>query len=108
MTFDACQCIYERSLEIPFFFINDIFITGFAAEACNIRRRHYEAGFSSERKSIENINSTSIVIHYMDKEAKKQTWDKLNAVTTTTQEPANTTHESETYNYTQEVASDAT
>ena len=43
----------------------------------------------------------------MDKEAKKQTWDKLNAVTTTTQEPANTT-QSETYNYTQEVASDAT
>ena len=34
------NCLYYACLELPLFHINDVFVTGFAASACNATRIH--------------------------------------------------------------------
>ena len=77
MSYDTCVCLYEKSLELPFFFINDIFITGFCADSCDIKRQHYEQGFSSVEKTIDKIASSDIVIHYMNETNKMLAYKKF-------------------------------
>ena len=42
MPWKAAECIYKRSLEIPFLHWEDIFITGFAATACQVIEYLYQ------------------------------------------------------------------
>ena len=37
----SAECIFEKSKQIPYFHLEDIFITGFAAEACHIQPLHH-------------------------------------------------------------------
>lgn len=39
MSLKTAQCIYEKSLEVPFFHISNVFMTGFVAQACHIPRK---------------------------------------------------------------------
>ena len=82
MTYDTCSCLYRKSLELPFFFINDVFITGFCAESCGIERRHYGTGFSPVAKKLEDIRSSDIVIHYMGEKEKQLAFQKLQRIST--------------------------
>ena len=45
----AAECIYKMALNTPLFPMEDIFITGFLAQQCNIKRRDH-TGFTSEYK----------------------------------------------------------
>ena len=82
MTYDTCSCLYRKSLKLPFFFINDVFITGFCAESCGIERRHYGKGFSPVAKTVEDITSSDIVIHYMGEKEKQLAFQKLQRIGT--------------------------
>ena len=34
----AAECLFQKSLEVDFFYLEDVFVTGIVAEACNIPR----------------------------------------------------------------------
>ena len=36
----AARCLFNESLNLPFFHLEDVFLTGFAAENCGIPRYH--------------------------------------------------------------------
>ena len=40
MSIDAVQCLYDAAMKIPYLHLEDVFITGIAAEVCNIPRFH--------------------------------------------------------------------
>ena len=80
MTYDTCSFLYRKSLELPFFFLNDVFITGFCAESCGIERRHYGTGFSPMSKNVRDISSSDIVIHYMGEKEKLLAFQKLQRI----------------------------
>ena len=40
MSRKSAECIFNHSKEIPYFPMEDIFITGFVAQKCNIKRQH--------------------------------------------------------------------
>ncbi len=40
--FRVLACLYSACLRLPFFHINDVFVTGFAAEACGVGRVGHE------------------------------------------------------------------
>ncbi len=64
------KCLYEEALRLPYFFIEDVFMAGFVADRCNIRKKHYP-GFVPGRKEALEINpAEDILIHYMDHEHK--------------------------------------
>ena len=36
----AAECLYKESMKLPYFHLEDVFITGFAAENCGVARWH--------------------------------------------------------------------
>ncbi len=40
MSRSAAECLYREGLKLPFFHLEDVLVTGFAAEQCNLDRLH--------------------------------------------------------------------
>ena len=58
----AAGCIYESTFNIPFFHLEDIYVTGFAAQACQISHVH-NRGFVLAKKGGFN-KETDVLLHY--------------------------------------------
>ena len=63
MSRDAASCLYTEALKLPFFHLEDVLVTGFAAEACGIERRHHK-GFRHLPVKLQRIKDTDIILHY--------------------------------------------
>ena len=48
-----------------------MYIIGFAAEACNIKRRGHK-GFNNRNKKLKSIKETDITVHYKDIKGKME------------------------------------
>ncbi len=58
--------------QLPYFFIEDVFIGGWMADRCSLPKHHLE-GFTMFRpnKPIQNVDKNSdILFHYVDKNYK--------------------------------------
>jgi beta-1,3-galactosyltransferase 1 len=71
MSRHAASCLYEEALKLPFFHLEDVLVTGFAAEACGIERRHHE-GFRHLPVKLKKIKATDIMLHYRDLKGKME------------------------------------
>ena len=60
MTRPAAKCLYEKSLNLPYFFLEDVFM-GFAAENCRIPRYHCDAFHRIGPKDYKIVQGTDIV-----------------------------------------------
>ena len=49
----SADCIFERAKNVPYFHLEDIFITGFAREACHIQPRHHPGFSLTDRGSFD-------------------------------------------------------
>ena len=50
ITQPAAQCLFNESMNLPFYHLEDVFLTGFAAENCGIPRYHSEGFHASHEK----------------------------------------------------------
>ena len=48
----SAECIYKKALETPYFHLEDVYVTGFVAQACNIKRLD-NPGFSYRYKAFD-------------------------------------------------------
>ena len=39
----SLTCLYQEGLKLPYFFIEDVFITGFVADRCLVPKKHVDA-----------------------------------------------------------------
>ena len=62
MSMDAVQCLYDAAKRIPYLHMEDVFITGFAAEACNVSRTHLDGYQQIDTKNEFNFD-VSILKH---------------------------------------------
>ena len=67
----ASLCLFNRSLELPFFHLEDVFVTGFAAEMCGINRLHSDK-FNPRAINFVDLKMTDISWHYLDNNAVLQ------------------------------------
>ena len=56
----SAECIFNKAKEIPYFHLEDVYITGFVAQACGINRLN-NPGFRNGRKKFDKEND--LVIH---------------------------------------------
>ena len=70
-SFKAASCIYEEVQRLPFFHLEDVFITGFAAQNCKVPRIHSDR-FVIKPTKIEDIYITDVLIHYVNSRAKNK------------------------------------
>ena len=61
----AAQCLYNASLHLPFFHLEDVFLTGFAAENCAIPRFHSDS-FHPNTIPFGDLKESDIVWHYLN------------------------------------------
>ena len=64
-------CLYAAALLLPYFHIEDVFMTGFVAEKCKIPR----VGFNGYHASVINyteVNPEDTLMHYITPRAKYQ------------------------------------
>ena len=57
---DAAKCMFTKALETPYFHLEDVYITGFVAQACGVKRLD-NPGFVPYRKNFNY--RTDIVVH---------------------------------------------
>ena len=62
MSKGAAHCLYQSALNLPYFFLEDVFLTGFAAENCRIPRYHC-TGFQLELKNIKYVKESDVLVH---------------------------------------------
>ena len=62
---------------MPFFHVDDVFLSGFSAERCAFPRKR-NPFFSVGRKELEEVVQEQILIHYMDEKYKHGMFEKLN------------------------------
>lgn len=60
----SAQCLYSASLKLPFFHLEDVFLTGFAAENCAIPRYHTD-GFHPNAVHFADLKETDVLWHYL-------------------------------------------
>ena len=60
----AAKCLLENALNLPFFHLEDVFLTGFAAENCVISRFHCD-GFHPNAVHFTDLKETDILWHYL-------------------------------------------
>ena len=58
-TRDAARCLYDKAMELPYYFLEDVFM-GFAAENCRIPRYHCPA-FHNYRVPLHKVNLSDIL-----------------------------------------------
>ena len=63
----AADCIYRTALKIPFFPMEDVYVTGFVAQECDINRLDH-TGFHSTRKKFDYENDVVNHLNCGDKE----------------------------------------
>ena len=66
----ALPCLLRECLRMPFFHIDDVFVTGFAAERCGFPRVH-SGRFSSGRVALDAVRRGYVAIHYADADGKR-------------------------------------
>ena len=49
----SADCIFGKSKRMPYFHLEDIFITGFAREACHIKPRHHPGFTLTDRGTFD-------------------------------------------------------
>lgn len=60
----AARCLFNASMQLPFFHLEDVFLTGFAAENCAIPRFHSD-GFHPNAVHFADLKETDILWHYL-------------------------------------------
>ena len=74
MSRSAAACLYMEGLKLPFFHLEDVLVTGFAAEACGIERRHHK-GFRHLPVKLHKIKATDIMLHYRSLKGKAELYN---------------------------------
>ena len=59
------ECIYREVLGLPFFHLEDVLLTGFAAQECRLPVLHHK-GFRSEHTTVTDISGEHILMHYVN------------------------------------------
>ena len=63
-------CLYQESFNIPYFFIEDVFIGGFAADRCYLNKKDLR-GYSPLGKETEEAGyDKDLLIHYVNHDSK--------------------------------------
>ena len=61
----SAQCLLQEGLKLPYFHLEDVFVTGFAAEKCNLKRIH-NIGFHPYNETRHVVKSSKdILYHYI-------------------------------------------
>ena len=74
MSHSAASCLLTEALKLPFFHLEDVLLTGFAAEACAIPRTHHE-GFRHLPVKLRQIKATDLMVHYRDIRGKLEIYN---------------------------------
>jgi len=61
----AAKCLFNESMKLPFFHLEDVFLTGFAAENCAIPRFHTD-GFHPNAVHFADLKEEDILWHYLN------------------------------------------
>ncbi|TRY79439.1 hypothetical protein TCAL_13673 [Tigriopus californicus] len=69
-------CLVRQAMSLPFLHINDVFITGFCAEACGFPRVAHSQ-FSPGKKKLEDITCHHLLLHYQSPEARLKIFNKF-------------------------------
>lgn len=69
-------CLYEQTRSLPFLHIDDVFVTGFCAEACGFMRVTHSQ-FSPGHRNFEDITCHNILLHYQSSEEKLRIFAKF-------------------------------
>merc|ERR1711962_428302 len=64
-TCPAAKCLFSESMKLPFFHLEDVFLTGFAAENCAIPRFHTD-GFHPNAVHFADLKEEDILWHYLN------------------------------------------
>lgn len=56
-------------MKLPFFHLEDVFVTGFGAQNCNITLEHSDQ-FKVEAPQIETLHPSDILVHYVKSRSK--------------------------------------
>ena len=66
MSKSAAQCLFQEGLKLPYFHLEDVFVTGFAAQICHSQKIHNN-GFHPYKEKRHRVNkSKDILYHYID------------------------------------------
>lgn len=60
----AATCLFNASMHLPFYHLEDVFLTGFAAENCAIPRYHSD-GFHPNAVNFADLKESDILWHYL-------------------------------------------
>lgn len=69
-------CLHAQAFRLPFLHIDDVFLTGFCAEACGFLRITHSQ-FSPGHKSLDEITCHRILLHYQNANERLLIFDKL-------------------------------
>ena len=61
----AAKCLFKESMHLPFLHLEDVFLTGFAAENCAIPRFNTN-GFHPHAVKFSDLNEEDILWHYLN------------------------------------------
>ena len=61
----AAKCLFNEAMHLPFLHLEDVFLTGFAAENCAIPRFNTN-GFHPHDINFGDLNEEDILWHYFD------------------------------------------
>ena len=71
MTRQTSRCLYLAVKEIPFFHLEDVYVTGFAAEMCDVPRIHVD-GFDNFGEALHHLEKRYYTIHYTTPQKMKE------------------------------------
>jgi len=60
----AAECLYKESMKLPYFHLEDVFITGFAAENCGVARWHAHGFNPLSVFDFKKLSKDDILWHY--------------------------------------------
>ena len=61
----AAKCLFNEAMRLPFLHLEDVFLTGFAAENCAIPRFNTN-GFHPHNVKFGDLNEEDILWHYLN------------------------------------------
>ncbi|TRY79589.1 hypothetical protein TCAL_11737 [Tigriopus californicus] len=65
----AARCIYKEVLKLPFFHLEDVLITGFGAQNCNITLEH-SSKIKTGPPEMEDLLPNDVLVHYVKSRSK--------------------------------------
>ena len=69
--------LFESALSLPLLVWNDVFITGFAAEKCGLRRKNHSGWHRFGLTDLDNVNwNSTYSVHHVDNEKKLEIYRK--------------------------------